>query len=112
MTGSLARTLDDAGNSRLEADVTNIDFAAVLPFIDDPTSLAALRGAGALSIDVNFEPAAGKLVDGRFKIDLTGLDLRISADRRSVVWGKSVSVRVDLGGGRTIKKKKKKRKNR
>src|SRR3546814_14257227 len=27
-------------------------------------------------------------------------------DRKSVVWGKSVSVRVDLGGGRVIKKKK------
>jgi hypothetical protein len=78
MTGSLSRTLDDAGNSRLEADVTNIDFAAFLPFIDDATSVAAMRGAGALSIDVNFEPAAGKLVDGRFKIDLTGLDLRIA----------------------------------
>src|SRR3546814_19491687 len=25
-------------------------------------------------------------------------------DRKSVVWGKSVSVRVDLGGGRNIKK--------
>lgn len=78
MTGSLSRTVDDAGNSRLEADVTNIDFAAFLPFIDDATSVAAMRGAGALSIDVNFEPAGGKLVDGRFKIDLTGLDLRIA----------------------------------
>src|SRR3546814_15162874 len=28
-------------------------------------------------------------------------------DRKSVVWGKSVSVRVDLGGRRIIKKKKK-----
>src|SRR3546814_13173698 len=28
-------------------------------------------------------------------------------DRKSVVWGKSVSVRVDLGGGRNLKKKKK-----
>src|SRR3546814_14102807 len=27
-------------------------------------------------------------------------------DRKSVVWGKRVSVRVDLGGRRTIKKKK------
>lgn len=80
MTGSMARHVDDAGNSRLEADVSNIDFAAFLPFIDDATSVAALRGAGALSIDVNFEPAGGKLVDGRFKIDLTGLDLRIAND--------------------------------
>src|SRR3546814_16398491 len=32
---------------------------------------------------------------------------RIAADRKSVVEGKSVSVRVDLGGRRIIKKKKK-----
>src|SRR3546814_13734979 len=32
-----------------------------------------------------------------------------SRDRKSVVSGKSVSVRVDLGGRRTIKKKKKKK---
>ncbi|WEK06120.1 MAG: hypothetical protein P0Y65_07665 [Candidatus Devosia phytovorans] len=80
MSGTLSRTVDDAGNSRLEADVSNIDFAALLPFIDDASSLAAMRGAGALSIDVNFQPAAGKLVDGRFKIDLTGTDLRIGED--------------------------------
>ncbi|HEV7345110.1 MAG TPA: AsmA-like C-terminal domain-containing protein [Devosia sp.] len=77
MTGGLTRTVDEAGNSRLEVDVANLDFAALLPFIDDPTSMAAMRGAGALSIDVNFEPAGGKLVDGSFKVDLTGLDLRI-----------------------------------
>src|SRR3546814_19077101 len=32
-----------------------------------------------------------------------------TVDRKSVVWGKSVSVRVDLGGRRIIKKKKMKR---
>ena len=76
--GTLSRTVNDAGGSRLEADVTNIDFAAFLPFIDDPTSMAAVRGAGALSIDVSFAPTTGKLTTGRFKIDLTGLDLRIA----------------------------------
>lgn len=85
MTGSLSRTVDEAGNSRLEADVSNIDFAALLPFIDDATSLAAMRGTGALSIDVNFQPAGGKLVDGRFKIDLTGTDLRIGQDYFPIV---------------------------
>src|SRR3546814_16221442 len=34
------------------------------------------------------------------------LDALFEQDRQSVVWGKSVSVRVDLGGGRIIKKKK------
>src|SRR3546814_19779762 len=32
--------------------------------------------------------------------------IRVEADRKSVGWGKSVSVRVDLGGPRLIKKKK------
>ncbi|WP_127753194.1 AsmA-like C-terminal domain-containing protein [Devosia sp. 1566] len=77
MMGSLSRTLDDKGGSRLEADIANIDFAAVAPFVDDAESIAALRGAGALSIDVHFAPETGKLVDGAFKIDLTGLDMRI-----------------------------------
>src|SRR3546814_19980363 len=35
----------------------------------------------------------------------------VAADRKSVVEGKSVSVRVDLGGRRIIKKKKKENKN-
>ncbi|MET3925271.1 AsmA-like C-terminal domain-containing protein [Devosia sp. 2618] len=77
MTGGLSRTVDDDGGSRLEADVTNIDFAAFLPFIDDPTSMAAMRGAGALSVDANFTKDGGKLIDGNFKVDLTGLDLRL-----------------------------------
>src|SRR3546814_18259823 len=33
---------------------------------------------------------------------------QLDEDRKSVVWGKSVSVRVDLGGSRIIKKKNKK----
>src|SRR3546814_19148047 len=36
---------------------------------------------------------------------LIGVFHRFSRDRKSVVSGKSVSVRVDLGGGRIIKKK-------
>src|SRR3546814_11171355 len=34
--------------------------------------------------------------------------IETTLDRKSVVWGKRVSVRVALGGGRSIKKKKKK----
>lgn len=77
LTGNVMRKVDEDGGSRLEANVTNLDFAALLPFLDDPTSKVAVRGAGALSIDVGFSPKGGKLVGGRFKIDLTGLDLRL-----------------------------------
>src|SRR3546814_19803603 len=37
---------------------------------------------------------------------------RTGTDRKSVVWGKSVSVRVDLGGRRIMKKKPKEKKTR
>ncbi|GLQ57928.1 AsmA-like C-terminal domain-containing protein [Devosia nitrariae] len=80
MTGSLARTVEADGGVRLEADISNIDFASFLPFIDDPDSIAALRGAGAISIDVQFSPETGQPEQGRFKLDLTGLDLRIKDD--------------------------------
>src|SRR3546814_20042556 len=49
------------------------------------------RGMGALE----FEPATGERREQGQPVD-----------RKSVVWGKSVSVRVDLGGRGTIKKKK------
>ncbi len=78
MMGTISRTVDEQGAPRLEADVTNIDFAAFLPFIDDAASMAAMRGAGALSIDVNYDQPAGKLRNGAFKVDLTGLDLRVA----------------------------------
>ncbi|MCW5722817.1 MAG: AsmA-like C-terminal domain-containing protein [Devosia sp.] len=80
VTGSIERVLADDGTSRLKADVINLDFAALLPFIDDAQSMGAMRGAGALSIDVGFDPAGGKVVDGVFRVDLTGVDLRIGRD--------------------------------
>ena len=80
VTGSVERDLREDGTSRLKIDAINIDFAAFLPFIDDATSMAAMRGAGAISIDIGFDPAGGKLVDGTFRIDLTGIDLRIGKD--------------------------------
>ncbi len=80
VSGTIDRVVLDDGTSRLKVDATNIDFAAMLPFIDDATSMAAMRGAGALSIDIGFSPAGGKLVGGTFRVDLTGIDLRIGKD--------------------------------
>jgi hypothetical protein len=97
-TGTISRTVDDSGAARLEADVTNIDFAAFLPFIDDATSVAAMRGAGALSIDVNFDKAAGKLTGGLFKVDLTGLDLRVE-DAYFPVVSSILNIHWDPGKG-------------
>ena len=80
VTGSVSRSLDQEGNPRLEADLTNIDFSSFLPFIDDPDSVIAVRGAGAVSIDVAFSGDTGEPLGGDFKMDLTGLDLRVKDD--------------------------------
>jgi len=80
VSGSIERSLDEDGTRRLQANVTNLDFAAFLPFIDDTDSLAALRGAGALSMNMTFGADDGKLLAGEFKIDLTGVDLRLGTD--------------------------------
>src|SRR3546814_11600348 len=45
---------------------------------------------------------------GLAKADATGSTTRARPDRKSVVEGKSVSVRVDIGGRRISKKKKRK----
>src|SRR3546814_11045842 len=87
-------------------------------------SSAAIDAIGPDGLLVNV--ARGQLVDEdalidalrRGRLGAAALDVfatepkppsRWEGDRKSVVEGKSVSVRVDLGGRRTIKKKNKKR---
>ncbi|MEQ9636255.1 MAG: AsmA-like C-terminal domain-containing protein [Devosia marina] len=80
VVGTIDRSVDPDGVRRLQADLTNLDFSAFVPFIDDRDSVAAMRGAGSISIDVTFTADEGKLVGGGFKLDLTGLDLRLADD--------------------------------
>src|SRR3546814_15326594 len=54
--------------------------------------------------DQNVDAGGGRLLDG---VDHDASRVAaLLADRKSVVWGKSVSVRLDLGGRVIIKKKK------
>ena len=80
VTGSVERSVDPDGVRRLQADMINLDFSAFVPFIDDRDSMAAMRGTGSISIDVTFTADEGKLSGGAFKLDLTGLDLRLADD--------------------------------
>src|SRR3546814_15614717 len=69
-----------------------------------------LHGRGGLEIDdADVAFAAGdprRLAQRRARIDFERGGQAVGPDRKRVVEGKSVSVRVDLGGRRNIKKKK------
>jgi hypothetical protein len=79
MNGILER-VEDGDVARLKASVTNLDLASFMPFINDPEGMGGVVGASALSIDVGFDAATGKIRDGLFHLDLTGTDLRIEGD--------------------------------
>src|SRR3546814_20178785 len=75
----------------------------------------AVREHGATQTLVNWDKIAARVVDVNGRHGISGALLPFSAegavrvvdalDRKSVVSGQSVSVRVDLGGRRIIKKK-------
>src|SRR3546814_18058623 len=94
----------DVCSSDLHADAQRGDLGVV--------DVDARRAVAALRADVPF----GQRVDHRLldpahvvaHADLQALQVeqRIDQDRKSVVWGKSVEVRVELGGRLIIIKKK------
>src|SRR3546814_12969372 len=77
-------------------------------FLDDPPvrlRLSRQRQEGSLAAD-----RAVRIGDGAVLFPPSGggqADLGMRSDRKAVVWGRGVSVRVELGGRRIIKKKKK-----
>ncbi|RUT32917.1 hypothetical protein EMQ25_07230 [Arsenicitalea aurantiaca] len=79
MAGAIAREVEEDGSSRLRADVTNVDFSAFMPFINDPEAMVSVVGTGAISIDVGFNQS-GKIEEGVFDVDMTGTDLRLQTD--------------------------------
>src|SRR3546814_20273623 len=61
--------------------------------------------AGQGGFGIQTAPAAARLA-AQLLLESGPDAMTAGIDRKSVVWGKSVSVRVDLGGRRIIKKKK------
>lgn len=79
MHGTLARR-EFGLETRIEADISYIDFSTIIPFLDDAEGLAAIRGAGALAMEIGFDADGGKVQGGRFIINLSGTSLRLAND--------------------------------
>ncbi len=78
-TGTFNRQLDN-GAIKLLAKITNIDFASLLPFLDDAKSFIALEGAGNLDLDVNFDGTTGNVTNSIFEVDNIDANIRIDED--------------------------------
>src|SRR3546814_20175626 len=65
------------------------------------------RKAGSPAVGRGYFPACGRGDSARPCVTAAATSAQQTTDRKSVVSGKSVSVRVDLGGSRIIKKTKK-----
>src|SRR3546814_114263 len=83
--------------------VAQIDFALDGVQADLPGIYDLAIGGTAVGTGLNAPPRFGDTAAG-YIAQITGLPFR-SADRKSVVKGKSVSIRVTLGGRPNIKKK-------
>src|SRR3546814_12200826 len=76
--------------------------------MDLRTKLSGLEGriVAAPEVEREYQAVTRDLASARAKYDEMLKRQMDAEDRKSVVWGKSVSVSVELGGGRIIKKKK------
>src|SRR3546814_16850390 len=76
--------------------------------VEDTLGLALERGVKIVSNAGGLNPAglADRLREVARGLGLDAAGQHVEGDRKSVVSGKSVSVRVDLGGRRILKKKK------
>ncbi len=83
--GSVARAVTADGGVSFTSALRDLDFASLLSFLDDPDALIAVRGAGALDIDVSIAPDGKTITKGWFDVDLTGTQLRINEDYFPVV---------------------------
>ncbi|WP_404403814.1 AsmA-like C-terminal region-containing protein [Pelagibacterium halotolerans] len=82
-SGTITRVRDGAV-ATVNFALTGLDFSTLLPFLDDPVGIAALRGQGGLSGTLRFAASQGRLTEGRFTIDVDGTYLRLANDMFAV----------------------------
>ncbi|MCD7061103.1 AsmA-like C-terminal region-containing protein [Pelagibacterium xiamenense] len=82
-TGTITRVSDGSAVT-LNFALQGLDFSTLLPFLDDPVGIAALRGVGGLSGTFQLTAPEGRLTSGRFTIDLAGTHLRLANDMFAV----------------------------
>lgn len=75
--GSFSRQIDKNGQPLLSVSVQDLDFATIVPFLDDPGAKVAVRGAGKLDGLFRFAAPGGAVTSGQLSVDLGGTQLRM-----------------------------------
>ncbi len=78
--GSFERRKENNDIITLSAEIKNIDFSSIFSFLDDPRALIALKGAGRININVDFDKTSDKVLGGFFDVDPYQSKLRIQQD--------------------------------
>ena len=77
ISGSFERDRAEDGATTTRFSLENFDFAGLIPVLDDPDGLMAVKGAGKLDGTVSYERAGGDISHGRFDVDLAGTEFRL-----------------------------------
>jgi hypothetical protein len=76
MNGILEWVGADTSVARLQMSITNFEPGAFAP-TGDASAPAGIAGSMAVSIDIGFDTQTKKLTDGVFRLDATGMDVRL-----------------------------------
>ncbi len=101
ISGTFERQIGDDGTAQLRLTVKNFDFSSLVPVLDDPDGLMAIRGAGTLQSKLSFDVETGKILSGQFDIDLGGTEFRVRHDYFPVTTGQ-FALDWDPGAGRFL----------
>lgn len=80
VTGTFSHVLETGDKAMFRFAVENLDFAALMPMIDDPDALLALRGTGKFAGELVFDRQGGRPLSGKFNADIGGTELRMRHD--------------------------------
>ena len=80
IAGAFEHRAIDTGGAELGFSIQNLDFASLIPALDDPAGMMAIRGAGALGGTIVYDRAGGAATSGQFTVDLGGTQFRLRED--------------------------------
>lgn len=88
LDGTFERSVEADGGVLLAIKLSSLDFAAMLPVLDDPDAIIAVSGHGSVEGKFRYEAPGGRVISGDLNVDAGGTKFRIQKDLFPVVEAK------------------------